>query len=134
MKQQLTKEELIEHFTLLPPERQLVEEKNLDSQLGFAVLFKCFQNEARFPESAEDVPFPVIKFLANQLRTSTDQFYQYSWTGRSIKRHRVQIRKHFGECVVLIGPLTEQRLEICLKFSISVQTTQNISQLSKHWT
>lgn len=44
MKQQWTKEELIEHFTLLPPERQLVEEKNRESQLGFAKTKPDFLN------------------------------------------------------------------------------------------
>ncbi|WP_439647724.1 hypothetical protein [Collibacillus ludicampi] len=32
------------------------------------MLFKYFQHEARFPDSAEDVPLPVIEFLAIHLR------------------------------------------------------------------
>jgi Domain of unknown function (DUF4158) len=96
LKQHWTKEELIEHFILLPPEKQLVETKNLETRLGFAVLFKYFQQETRFPTSAEDVPSSVVEFIAKQLRTSTDQFYQYAWKGRTIERHRAQIRKHFG--------------------------------------
>lgn len=75
LKQQWTEEELIEHFILLPPEKQLVETKNLETRLGFAILFKYFQQEARFPKSAEDVPSSVVKFIAKQLQTSTDQFY-----------------------------------------------------------
>lgn len=96
LKQQWTEEELIEHYILLPPEKQLVETKNLETRLGFAVLFKYFQQEARFPKSAEDVPSSVVKFIAKQLQTSTDQFYQYAWKGRTIERHRAQIRKYFG--------------------------------------
>ncbi|UWE05296.1 DUF4158 domain-containing protein [Laceyella sacchari] len=96
MKQQWTREELIEHFTLLEPEKQLVEAKYAKSQLSFAVLFKYFQQEARFPENAESVPFPVVEFIAKQLRTSTDQFYQSGWKSRTIERHRAEIRKFFG--------------------------------------
>jgi Domain of unknown function (DUF4158) len=96
MKQQWTKEELIEHFTLLPSERKLVENKNFETQLGFAVLFKYFQHEARFPTDADNVPFAVVEFIAEQLRINTDQFYQYPWKGVTIKRHRSEIRKFFG--------------------------------------
>lgn len=95
MKQQWTKEELIEHFILLPPEKQLIEKKNLETQLGFAVLFKYFQYEARFPSKAEDVPFAIVEFIAKQLRINADQFYQYPWQGITIKRHRGEIRKFF---------------------------------------
>lgn len=96
MKQQWTKEELIEHFSLLQPERQLFEGKKFETRLAFAVLFKYFQHEARFPDCADDVPLPVIEFLAKHLRVSTDRFDQYDWTGRTIKRHRAEIRKFFG--------------------------------------
>ncbi|KPC70328.1 transposase [Thermoactinomyces vulgaris] len=96
MKQQWTKEELIEHFTLLPPERQLIETKNFETRLGFAVLFKYFQHDARFPDGPEDVPIPVVDFLAKHLRVNMEHFEQYDWTGRTIKRHRVEIRKLFG--------------------------------------
>jgi hypothetical protein len=53
MKQQWTKEELIEHFILLSPEKQLVEAKYSGTQLGFAVLFDYFLYEARFPKNAQ---------------------------------------------------------------------------------
>jgi TnpA family transposase len=96
LKQQWTKEELIEHFTLLPPERQLIETKNFETRLGFAVLFKYFQHDARFPDGPEDVPIPVVDFLAKHLRVNMEHFEQYDWTGRTIKRHRVEIRKLFG--------------------------------------
>jgi TnpA family transposase len=96
LKQQWTKEELIEYFSLLQPERQLIEAKNFETRLGFAVLFKYFQHEARFPDRAENVPIPVIEFLAKHLRVSTDHFDRYSWNGITIRRHRSEIRKFFG--------------------------------------
>ncbi|WP_143034992.1 DUF4158 domain-containing protein [Marininema mesophilum] len=53
MKQQWTKEELIQHFVLLEPEKKLVEAKRTNSQLTFAVLFRYFQQEACFPENTK---------------------------------------------------------------------------------
>ena len=96
MKQQWTNEELVEHFILLPSEKEMAETKKLETRLGFATLFKYFQYEARFPEDRENLPFSVIEFLAKQLNVSTDQFYGYAWKGRTIERHRAQIRKYFN--------------------------------------
>ena len=42
-------EELIEHFTLVPPELELLGNKSGATRLGFALLLKCFQLEGRFP-------------------------------------------------------------------------------------
>ncbi len=36
-------EELIEHFTLVPPELELLGNKTGATRLGFALLLKCFQ-------------------------------------------------------------------------------------------
>jgi TnpA family transposase len=96
LKQQWTREELIEHFSLLQPERQLIEAKKFETRLGFAVLFKYFQHEARFPDAPEDIPLSVVKFLAKHLRVSTEHFDQYPWDGVTIRRHRSEIRKFFG--------------------------------------
>ncbi len=49
MKRNWTDDELIEHFILVPMERQLIGNKTGASRLGFAVLLKYFQHEARFP-------------------------------------------------------------------------------------
>lgn len=93
MKQQWTNEELIEYFSLLQPERQLVESKNFETRLGFAVLFKYFQHEARFPNDPKDIPPPVVEFLTKHLQVNIEHFAQYDWSGGTIKRHRVEIRK-----------------------------------------
>ena len=51
MKRQWQTEELVEQFTLLPDEIALLDNKVGVNRLGFAVLFKFFQLEARFPRS-----------------------------------------------------------------------------------
>lgn len=96
MKNQWTEEELVENFILLPAERQLINNKRNTTQLGFAVLFKYFQQEACFPTDSSMIPLPVTEFIAKQLEISTDQFKHYDWRGRTLERHRAEIRQYFG--------------------------------------
>ncbi len=99
MKRQWEAEELIEHFTLLPHEQEMLPTKGnttAPNQLGFAVLLKFFQNEGRFPSQPHEVPKAVVTFIAKQLALPDEQYLQYNWTGRTIKHHRSQIRAVLG--------------------------------------
>ena len=89
-------DELIEHFTFLPNEMQLIGNKSGATRLGFAVLFKFFQYEARFPSHRSEVPKAVVQYIAKRVGTPEDLFAQYDWTGRTITYHRTQIREFFG--------------------------------------
>jgi Tn3 transposase DDE domain/Domain of unknown function (DUF4158) len=89
-------EELVEHFTLLPQDLDLLANKTGPTRLGFAVLLKYFQYEARFPTAKQDVPKAIVTYLANQLDLSPELYLQYDWTGRTITYHRTQIREHFA--------------------------------------
>lgn len=96
MKRQWEPEELVEHFTLLPDEWALLPDKNPVNQLGFAVLFKFFQLEARFPTAKQEVSKLVTSYIAQQLGVSPKLQQQYQWRGRTIERHRAEIRAFFG--------------------------------------
>nr|WP_245596830.1 DUF4158 domain-containing protein [Shimazuella kribbensis] len=96
MKRQWEVDELIEHFTLIEPEKQLVENKYSNSRLGFAALMKFFQHEARFPAKPSDIPKTVIDFIAKQLKISSAMFDHYSWSSRTLTNHRNEIRKLYG--------------------------------------
>ncbi len=96
MKRQWDSEELVEHFTLLPDERTLLEDKSAANQLGFAVLFKFFQIEARFPATKQEVPKQITSYIARQLDGSAKLYQEYQWQGRTIERHRAEIREFFG--------------------------------------
>lgn len=61
-------EELIENWTLLPTELELVNKKVGANQLGFAILLKYFQLMARFPDSSTEIPDIVISYVASQLK------------------------------------------------------------------
>jgi TnpA family transposase len=93
MKRTWTPEELLEHFTLLPDELEAVGNKSGPTRLGFAVLLKCLQYEARFPRSRQEVATEVVRFLAAQVGVDSALFAQYGWEGRTIEAHRAQIRE-----------------------------------------
>ena len=88
-------EEIIENWTLLPQELELVKHKVGGNQLGFALLFKHFQLFARFPDSPEEIPESIISYIALQLNLSASTYSEYDWQGRSIVNHRAQIRSLF---------------------------------------
>ncbi|SHJ58891.1 DUF4158 domain-containing protein [Paramaledivibacter caminithermalis] len=89
-------EELIESFTLLPEELHMVLSKSKDARLGFAILFKYFQNECKFPEHKSQFPKQVIQYIAKQIETQECMLENYNLNGRSVRHHKVQIRNYFG--------------------------------------
>lgn len=88
-------EELIEHFTLVPPGLELLGNKTGATRLGFALLLKCFQLEGRFPTAKHEIPRSVVDYVAHQLKVDSALFTEYDWDGRTITNHRTQIREHF---------------------------------------
>jgi TnpA family transposase len=97
MKHKWTLDELIDHWTLLPNDLELVNRRRTDSnRLGFAIVLKYFQIEGRFPRRRREVPQAVIEYVAKQLQVTPQLYHQYDWRGRSIKTHRATIRSHLG--------------------------------------
>ena len=95
MKKYWDSEELIEIFTLTKEELEIFKKKSDETKLGFAILFKFFQSEGRFPVHKNEVPKNVIKYLSRQLKIKAITFNSYNWKSRIIKYHRAQIRKYF---------------------------------------
>ena len=96
MKRQWDTEELVEHFTLLPEESILLNNLSGSNRLGFALLLKFFQIEARFPLTKQEIPKLVVSYIAKQVDVSPRAVKEYSLSGRTIERHRSQIRQFFG--------------------------------------
>lgn len=112
MKRQWEAFELIEHFTLLPSEQEILPSKGnttAANQLGFAVLLKFFQREGRFPSQLHEVPSSIVSFIAKQLDIPHEQYLQYNWQGRTIKHHRAQIRGFMGFREATLQDLQELR-------------------------
>jgi hypothetical protein len=96
MRQHFTPQELAEHFTLLPAERELLANKTGANRLGFVVLLKYFQWEGRFPEHVQDVPRAVVDHIARTLTMPGERYLQYDLEGRSARYHKEQIRQWMG--------------------------------------
>lgn len=77
MKQNWDPEELIEHFTILPPERELIGTRTETVRAGFAVLLKFFQYQSRFPYDPSEIPDIVVDFIAKQVGSSIEAYKQY---------------------------------------------------------
>lgn len=89
-------DELIDHFTFLPNELSLIRNKTRETRLGFAVMFKFFQFEARFPYSKNEIPKVVIKYISKQTQVEESLFENYDINSRTFFNHKAQIREFFG--------------------------------------
>ena len=95
-------DELVEHWTLLDDERELIAGKRGATRLGFALLLKFYTRLGRFPRGRGELPDQAVEFVARQVDVDPDELAFYEWTGRTIEYHRAQIRTHLGfrECSV----------------------------------
>lgn len=96
MRQEWSIDELVSVWTLVEADWTLVANKTGATRLGFAVLLKFFGIDARFPQHAGEVPIAAVAYVAEQVKVPAEQFATYSWSSRSIKYHREQVRGVFG--------------------------------------
>lgn len=89
-------EDIVGSWTLVDDDWRLVGNKTGSTRLGFALLLKFFDLEARFPSSAAELPPEAVAYVAKQVAVDVDGLVGYDWSARAIKRHRVQIRSAFG--------------------------------------
>lgn len=89
-------EDLIEVWTLLEDDMKRVRNKSGATRLGFALLLKFFDVEARFPESAKEVPAAAVEYVAQQVRVPAEAWADYDWQSKAIQRHRGEIRAAYG--------------------------------------
>lgn len=74
MKRQWEIDELVEYWTLLPDEITMLANKTGANRLGFAVLLKFFQIEAKFPLNKHDIPKEAIAYVAKQVGVPPEQY------------------------------------------------------------
>jgi len=103
-------DELVDHWTLLKDERELVAGKRGPTRLGFAVLLKFYARTGRFPRGRAELDDDAVAFVARQVGVPASDLGFYEWAGSTIEYHRAQIRRHLGfrECTAEdAGKLTE---------------------------
>jgi hypothetical protein len=91
MRREWELEDLIACWTLDEEEFTLLANKSGATRLGFAVLLKYFEQEARFPRR-EDVPRAAVDFVAGQVKVGPELFADYDFTSRQAANHRGQVR------------------------------------------
>ncbi|HLI52537.1 MAG TPA: DUF4158 domain-containing protein, partial [Thermomicrobiaceae bacterium] len=96
MRREWAPEELIASWTLIDRDRELLGKKSGATRLGFALLLKFFDLEARFPAHVSELPAAAIEYVTEQVKVPAEALVEYSWSGRAIKYHRAQIRAAFG--------------------------------------
>ncbi|MGO9789733.1 MAG: DUF4158 domain-containing protein, partial [Solirubrobacteraceae bacterium] len=89
-------EELIDCWTLVDRDWELVANKTGATRLGFALLLKFFELEGRFPAHAAELPPAAVRYVAGLVKVEASEPAQYAWSGRTIKYHRAQIREASG--------------------------------------
>ena len=72
MKREWHPDEVVEHWTILPGDRQLIGNKSGPTRLGFAVLLKFFQHEGRFPRQPSEVPLAIVECIAQQMNVGPE--------------------------------------------------------------
>ena len=96
IKPHLDVDEIIEHFTLLPPEIDFLGSNNSHNHLGKALVLKFFQSWGRFPEGENEFTPAIVGYVAQQLNLPPEVIKQYNFNGRTISFHRSQIRYLLG--------------------------------------
>ncbi|MFB4319894.1 DUF4158 domain-containing protein [Actinomadura sp. 21ATH] len=89
-------EELIAAWTLLDGDWELVGNKTGATRLGFGLLLKFFELEGRFPRHVGELPKAAVDYVAGQVKVDPALLAEYDWSGRSIERHRAQVREALG--------------------------------------
>ncbi|MFX7945816.1 DUF4158 domain-containing protein, partial [Acinetobacter baumannii] len=79
-------------WTLLPQELTAVRAKSTRWRLGFALQWKFFELEHRFPEERAELPDAVVLHVAAQLGAHRRHFDDYLLDSRTSREHRSEIR------------------------------------------
>jgi hypothetical protein len=77
-------------------ELSLVASRSVINRLGFAVQLKFFAVHGRFPRSRMDLAVEVIQCIAEQIGVEAGHIDDDPSQSRSLRRHRAEIRAHFG--------------------------------------
>lgn len=93
MRRKWEPEDLIAAWTLLDGDWELVGNKSGATRLGFSLLLKFFELEARFLRHAGEIPKAAVDYVAGQVKVDPGLFSEYRWSGSTIEYHRAQVRE-----------------------------------------
>lgn len=80
VRQEWASQDLVVAWTLVDDDWRRIANKRRATRLGFALLLKFFELEARFPEDPDELPAVVVAYVADQVRVPADAFDGYGWS------------------------------------------------------
>ncbi|WP_328820973.1 DUF4158 domain-containing protein [Nocardia sp. CY41] len=89
---ELDQDELIDRWTLVGDELELVSGKRKATRLGFALLLRFYTEWGPFPRSRSELADDAVEYVVRQVRVAPTDIAFYEWSGRTIEYHRAQIR------------------------------------------
>jgi Tn3 transposase DDE domain/Domain of unknown function (DUF4158) len=100
--QELDEDQLIDCWTLVGNELELVAGKRGATKLGFALMLRFYTEHGRFPRGRGEIPDNAVEYVARQVEVARTEIAFYEWSGRTNRFHRNQIRGSLGfrECSV----------------------------------
>jgi Domain of unknown function (DUF4158) len=97
MRREKEPEDLVGSWTLVEQDqKELVAYKRGATRLGFALMLKFFEIEARLPRHPNEFAPAVIAYVARQVEVEPTELGDYAWTGSTAEYHRSQIRRAMG--------------------------------------
>jgi TnpA family transposase len=116
---ELDPDELIDRWTLVGDEMDLMTGKRSATKLGFALMLRFYTEHGRFPRGRSEIPDAAVDYVARQVGVDRTEIAFYEWSGRTNRFHRNQIRATLGfcECSVadadgVVGWLVEQITQV----------------------
>lgn len=93
---------MIDRWTLVGDELDLMSGKRGATRLGFALMLRFYTERGRFPRGRSEIPDAAVEYVARQVGVERTEIAFYEWSGRTNRFHRNQIRGALGfrECTV----------------------------------
>ncbi|UQX13220.1 DUF4158 domain-containing protein [Candidatus Mycobacterium methanotrophicum] len=79
---ELDQDELIDRWTLVGDELELVSGKRGATRLGFALLLRFYVECGRFPHGRGEIPDAAVEYVARQVGVTPTDIAFYEWSGR----------------------------------------------------
>ncbi len=92
----LDEDELIEHWTLVGDELNLLTDRTGPSKLGLALWLKFYIGEGRFPAGRSELPDEAVAWVARQVKVPASDLGLFDWEGRMAERARKVVREFPG--------------------------------------
>src|SRR6266436_4604952 len=83
-------------WTLTPADAPLIAAKSRANRLSFALLLLFFRTHGRFPRTQDEIEPATVADVARQLDIGLTSAQTLAGSGRTVERHRADIRTLFG--------------------------------------